>query len=200
MIRDAISCCPPEPGYTSTAAKDEAHRFLGGGGGEICAYPLEETDYTAGYDYNKYPGIHVAHVALFSTTIVILASFLVELVALVYLLGPKQFCKQWAYVLDLLVVSVSLALEILLKFASKDVLSVIPSILIIFRVWRFIRIGHGLVASTYEVQQHKLHLAVHYIEELEEKVKKYEDEPKRSVKMDKIIRRLSSSHISTSNH
>ncbi|KAL7500113.1 hypothetical protein ACHAWT_009500 [Skeletonema menzelii] len=197
VVRDAISCCPSESGYMSNKpVKEEEHRFLGGGGStEICAYPLEETDYKAGYDYSKYPGIHPAHMALYGTTLVILSSFLLELVALVYLLGPKQFCKQFAYVVDLVIVAVSLSLEVLLKHASKEVLSVIPSILIIFRVWRFIRIGHGLVASTYEIQQHKLHLAVHYIEELEEKVKKYEDEPKRPEKMDKIIRRLSSSQI-----
>ena len=168
VVRDAISCCPPESGYVSSAAKEEGHRFLGGGGStEICAYPLEETDYKAGYDYSKYPGIHVAHTALYSITLVILSSFLLELLALVYLLGPKQFFKQVTYVVDLVIVAMSLSLEILLKHASKEVLSVIPGILIIFRVWRFVRIGHGLVASTYELQQHKLHLAVSYIEELE---------------------------------
>jgi hypothetical protein len=101
---------------------------------------------------------------------------------------------------DFVVVALSLILEVLMKHASKDVLSVLPGILIIFRLWRFIRIGHGLVASTYELQQHKLHMAVEYIEELEEKVKRYEEEPTRSKQMDKIIRRLSSSHISTSQH
>mmetsp|Transcript_9443 Transcript_9443/g.14179 ORF Transcript_9443/g.14179 Transcript_9443/m.14179 type:complete len:325 (-) Transcript_9443:149-1123(-) len=196
VVRDAISCCPPESGYVSSAAKEEGHRFLGGGGStEICAYPLEETDYKAGYDYSKFPGIHVAHTALYSTTLVILSSFLLELLALVYLLGPKQFFKQVTYVVDLVIVAMSLSLEILLKHASKEVLSVIPGILIIFRVWRFVRIGHGLVASTYELQQHKLHLAVSYIEELEERVKKYEDEPTRTAKMDKLIRRLSSSNV-----
>lgn len=31
----------------------------------------------------------------------------------------------------------------------------------------------GLVASTYEVQQHKIHAAIEYIEEIEEKLKMY---------------------------
>ena len=192
VVRDAISCCPS----TYDITKEEGHRFLGGGGStEICAYPLEETDHKAGYDYSKYPGVDVAHTALYSTTLVILASFLLELLALVYLLGPRHFCKQITYVVDLVVVAVSFSLEIFLKHASQEVLSVLPGILIIFRVWRFVRIGHGLVASTFELQQHRLHIAVSYIEELEEKVKKYEDEPKRSKKMDKIIRRLSSSDM-----
>lgn len=203
IVSHAISCCPSESSTAyDAAAKEYGQRLLGPGGGstEICAYPLEETDYKAGYDYNKYPGIHVAHKALYIVTLIILSSFLLELSALVYLLGPKQFCKQITYVVDFVVVALSLILEVLLKHASKDVLSVLPGILIIFRVWRFIRIGHGLVASTYELQQHKLHIAVEYIEELEEKVKRYEEEPTRSKQMDKIIRRLSSSHISTSQH
>ena len=199
--RDAISCCPSEltNGYDA-AAKEYGGRLLGPGGGstEICAYPLEETDYKAGYDYNKYPGIHVAHKALYSLTLIILSSFLLELSALVYLLGPKQFCKQITYVVDLIVVSMSLSLEILMKHASKDVLSVLPGILIIFRLWRFVRIGHGLVSTTYELQQHKLHLAVEYIEELEEKVKRYEDEPIRSKKVDSLVRRLSGSRLNSS--
>ena len=201
VVSNAISCCPSEltTGYDA-AAKEYGQRLLGPGGGsaEICAYPLEETDYKAGYDYNKYPGIHVAHKALYIVTLIILSSFLLELLALVYLLGPKQFCKQMTYVVDLIVVSMSLSLEILMKHASKDVLSVLPGILIIFRLWRFVRIGHGLVSTTYELQQHKLHLAVEYIEELEEKVKRYEDEPIRSKKVDTLVRRLSGSRLNSS--
>lgn len=53
---------------------------------------------------------------------------------------------------------------------------------------------YGLVpsTSTYQIQQHKLHLAVSYIKELEEKVKKYEDEPNRFVKMYNLMQCLSS--------
>jgi hypothetical protein len=200
--RDAISCCPSGSSVAYDAAKEYGQRLLGPGGGstEICAYPLEETDYKAGYDYNKYPVIHVAHKALYSLTLIILSSFLLELSALVYLLGPKQFCKQVTYVVDLIVVSMSFSLEILMKHASKDVLSVLPGILIIFRLWRFVRIGHGLVSTTYELQQHKLHLAVEYIEELEDKVKRYEDEPIRSKKVDTLVRRLSGSGRLNSSH
>ena len=53
-------------------------------------------------------------------------------------------------------------------------LAALPGILIVFRLWRFVRIGHGLVASTYEVQQHKIETAVDYISELEEKLERCE--------------------------
>lgn len=39
------------------------------------------------------------------------------------------------------------------------------------------RIGHGLVASTYEIEHHKSHLAMDFIEELEEMVRKLGAEP-----------------------
>ena len=150
------------------------HRILGGSGGseEICTYTLSETDHPAGCDYHKYSGIHVAHKVLSWMTIVILGSFQLELLFLIYLIGPKNFCSQLTYVADLIVVTLSLGLEIMFKFASKEVMSVLPGILIVFRLWRFVRIGHGLVASTYEVQERKMHMAVEYIEELEKKLKR----------------------------
>ena len=39
-----------------------------------------------------------------------------------------------------------------------------------FRVWRFVRIGHGLVASTFELQEIKMHELKHYVMEVEEMV------------------------------
>ena len=71
------SCCPSD--------YNDSNRLLGGGGGvdeEICTYPLVETDNTAGCDYHKYEGVHIAHNALFWTTVVILSLFEVELLLL----------------------------------------------------------------------------------------------------------------------
>ncbi len=149
--RDAISCCSnsdydydSSSAYDATTKGDELHRLLGGGGDEeICKYPLLETDNPAGCDYNKYMGVHIAHSALFWTTIFILSVFELELLFLVYLIGPKIFCKQLTYVVDLTVVTLSLSLELLFKYASEEILSVLPGILIVFRLWRFVRIGHG---------------------------------------------------------
>ena len=81
VIRDAISCCPPD--------YNDRNRLLGGGGvdEEICTYPLVETDNTAGCDYHKYQGVHIAHKVLFWTTVVILSSFEFELLFLSELLN-----------------------------------------------------------------------------------------------------------------
>lgn len=169
VVRDAISCCPSD-------YHDDTHRFLGGGGDyeEICKYPLVETDNTAGCDSHKYEAVHIAHTVLFWMTVVILSTFAVELLSLIYLIGPKMFCSQPTYIVDFVVVISSLTLELIFKFSSKDTLAALPGILIVFRLWRFVRIGHGLVASTYEVQQHKIETAIDYIGELEEKLERCE--------------------------
>lgn len=104
----------------------------------------------------------------------ILGTFEIELLLLMYLIGPKIFCSQLAYIADIIVVTMSLALEMMFRFASDEALSALPGILIVFRLWRFVRIGHGLVSSTFELQERKIHLAVEYIEELEAKLKTYE--------------------------
>jgi hypothetical protein len=102
-------------------------------------------------------------------TVVILGLFEVELLTLIYLLGPVKFFKQFLYVLDLVIVSASLALELSLQYIGDDntVAAVLPELLIVFRVWRFVRIGHGLVASAHEVGLDKMHTALEHIEKLE---------------------------------
>lgn len=184
IIRDAISCCPVSYNEAHSSAEhhdNDAHRFLAGGGddayGHICEYPLSETAYPAGCDSHKYPGVHVAHEVLFWTTIVILVTFMVELTFLIYLLGPSKFFDELIYVIDLFVVSTSLALELTFHFLTKyQALETVPGILVIFRLWRFLRIGHGLVASTYEIGEHKNHAALEHIEELEKRLKELGDE------------------------
>lgn len=189
VIRDAISCCPATHDDESHSSGSDVQRFLGGGGddshGHICTDPLAETTYPAGCDDHKYNGVHVAHEVLFWTTIVILCTFEIELLLLIYLLGPAKFFHHLVYFVDLIIVTFSLVLELIFRHASNQTWEVLPGILIIFRVWRFVRIGHGLVASTYEVQEHNMHLAMEHIEELEERLRRYEDLPERPEKLRK---------------
>ena len=92
---------------------------------------------------------------------------------MVYLLGPKAYFSRPLYVLDLFVVTVSLVLEITFRVVHEDILNDLVGILILFRLWRFVRIGHGLVASTFELQEEKIHELKHYVQEVEEMVEKY---------------------------
>lgn len=119
-------------------------------------------------------------------TIVILSTFEIELLLLTYLVGPAKFFRQIYYVIDLFIVTCSMLLELLFHVMSKELMEVLPGMLVLFRVWRFVRIGHGLVASTHEIEEQKTHLALEHIELLEGRLGRYEAElPERPEKLRK---------------
>jgi hypothetical protein len=91
---------------------------------------------------------------LFSLTIVILSTFLVELSLLMAALGGKFFSHLF-YVIDLVVVATSFTFEIVFHSLSKDALQDVVGMFVIFRLWRFIRIGHGIVEVTAEASAEK---------------------------------------------
>lgn len=176
IVRDAVSCCPTD----ANATDDAHHRLLldhrllastdhgddhGDGHHALCtaagvaAYHAAE----AACDAHKHPAVHTAHVALLAVSISILSLFAVELVALLVALGGA-FCRNPLYVLDFIVVIASLTLEITL-FATPA--GDMWHMLVLARLWRFLRIAHGVGASTVESQHHK-HEAVHHtVSELE---------------------------------
>lgn len=181
--RDAVSCCTAsDEDIVDSHGAGEVHRFMtginrllaekGGDGhySNLCTAPLVETSDPAGCDEHKYPGVHVAHEVLFSFTLIILILFEIELLLMMYLLGPKKYFSHLLYALDLFVVTVSLVLEIIFRVVHEDILNDLVGILILFRVWRFVRIGHGLVASTFELQEERIHELKHYVQEVEEMV------------------------------
>jgi hypothetical protein len=170
--RDAVSCCPGDNENTHYSAA--VSRLLEGADGhdELCEAPLMETSYQAGCDDHKYHGVHVVHDVLFSLTILILSIFEVELLTMMYLIGVDKFFVRVLYIVDLFIVTVSLVLEILFRTLHNQIASDLIGILIFFRLWRFVRIGHGLIASTYEMQEEKLEMWKEYVEELEKIVKR----------------------------
>jgi hypothetical protein len=86
-----------------------------------------------------------------------------ELLVLLAILGPRSFFTHPLYVLDFFIVAVSLALEVTFQVIHEDDIGALLGLLVIGRIWRFVRIGHGLFASTFEVSMHK-------VEELETQV------------------------------
>ena len=166
--RDAISCCAGE-GENPHSFGMAVSRFLADpdGHGDICEAPLIETSYPVGCDDHAHTGIHVAHNVLFSFTIIILLTFEVELLTMMYLIGPDKFFARVLYVVDLFIVTVSLVLEIVFRTLHNQIASDLIGILIFFRVWRFVRIGHGFIASTLEVEHEKLEKWEQYIKDLE---------------------------------
>lgn len=183
--RDGVSCCPAEEGHRlllkdvsmaenwfrwlaeEAVAGSDSHAGGGGDHHSICEPPLTELG-PAGCDDHKYPAVHTAHIVLFSLTIVILATFEIELIVLLVTLGCYLFFTHFLYVLDLVVVTVSLVLELVFKFVvNNDLLADLTGILVFARVWRFVRIGHGLVVTTMEIETEKREAMEERMEEME---------------------------------
>lgn len=152
--RDAISCCMTDGG------DDNVRRWLEGDtkDHELCEEGAA-SDYAAGCDEYKYSQVHTVDLVLRIMTIAILSSFAIELVILMAACGVKTFFSNFFYILDLVVVSISLALEILFLILDEAQLELLVGILILSRLWRFVRIGHGIFATTYELssKQHQGH-------------------------------------------
>lgn len=172
VVQNAISCCPIQGDEINAEAG--FHRILEGDGDistdhSICMFPLVDTGHEAGCDEHKYSGVHSAHEALYWITVLILVTFEFELLFLIYLLGPVKFMQSIMYFLDFIIVTVSLALELVLHFIGHEsAAEVLPGLLIIFRLWRFVRIGHGLVASAHEMGSKKMEVALEHFDKLEE--------------------------------
>lgn len=163
--RDAISCCMADGDVHSD---DHVRRWLEGGGGhhELCVEGTE-ADYEAACDEHKHPGVHAAHLTLRISTVVILSVFIIELSILMAACGFTTFISNFFYVLDLVVVSVSLALEVLFLVLDDSQLELIAGILILSRLWRFVRIGHGIFATTYELSSKEQEKKERYSRKLE---------------------------------
>lgn len=159
--RDAISCC--------NVTEDEHHdRFLTGDDEhhDLCEAGSQGV-YEAACDPHKYPGVHTAHVTLRSITIAILSIFFIELCALIAAMGPGKFFRCCFYLLDFVVVSISLALEITFIFLDDSQVELVLGLLIAARLWRFVRIGHGIFEATHELSSKKHSNLQTYTQELE---------------------------------
>lgn len=157
--KEAISCCP--------ATVEQ----LSGGGGEeeeICEPGLEVTGYPAGCDLAHLSTVHTAEVVLFSLTIAILSLFMIELLLQMAAMTPCVFFRNGMYGIDFIIISVSLVLEITFFTLEEDAFSSLLGLLILGRVWRFIRISHGLVEVTHEVSAERYGKLLAYAELLED--------------------------------
>jgi hypothetical protein len=168
--RNAISCCPI---YDESAGQQ---RWLASDSHEakICQDSLVASpEYPVGCDDHKYPWLHTLHVAFFSITVSILGTFFIEMMLMIFCLGCVFF-KHFFYVLDLFVVSVSLVLEITLYTLNDDILATLTGLLVILRLWRFVRVGHGIVEATVELSQKRFDKVVRFNEQLEGLIKEHD--------------------------
>jgi len=180
--RDAISCCPigrSEYFYDNATnvthdvaehfrflAEDDGHGDGHDGGHNLCSSGEESYIHDATCDPHKWSAVHTAEEVFFSLTITILSLFMLELVIMASIL-QKAFFRQIFYVLDMFIVSVSLVLELVFHFAHEDLLQALSGLLVFFRIWRFVRIGHGLIEVTAEYSHRDKEALWEYAESLE---------------------------------
>lgn len=135
--RDGIVCLP-------TGDASENNEICGAG-----YAPITGGEGFVGCDENKYSVVHSIELFLFSTTMVILFSFLIELNIEMISLGPSAFFRHFFFALDYIVVTTSIILDLFLHFYhSQEELKTLVAFVVFVRVWRFIRIGHGIVEAT----------------------------------------------------
>jgi hypothetical protein len=171
IVRDALSCCPVDKGN---------ERFLAGDNNEENGGHEEHNYCDAGYVYeyeaacneHKYPAVHTIEEVLFSITIMILGLFFIELNLSMITLKPTVFFRQLFYLLDYFIVTVSLVLELTFHFLKDDLYQSLAGLLVLIRIWRFVRIGHGIVEVVAEMSHEKHQKLLAYTEELENLLKK----------------------------
>ena len=146
IVRDAVSCCNASH-YDSSHGS--SHRSLAGGQ-PLCDYPyIDMPHYPAACDDHKYASVHNVSYALFLATLFILCSFELELAALFFVLRGGFF-KNKLYLIDFVVVTAALILEVVVKYGVGTNEGDIAGVLTFARCWRFVRLGHGLVSSLHE--------------------------------------------------
>jgi hypothetical protein len=134
--------------------------------------PNEE--YAAGCDEHKWESVHTVEEVLFSFTMIILFTFFIELNIAMAALGPGVFFRQLFYLLDYFIVATSIALELTFYSLSDDAVQSLVGLLVIGRIWRFVRIGHGLIEVTAELAHRKFEVLLNYAEELENILRQHE--------------------------
>lgn len=176
--RDAISCCP----IVQEEEHDDAHlRFLegddhhGNDDHHFCAPGLQAMEeYEAGCDEHKWERVHRTEMALLSLTLFILSVFFIELTVTMIALTPQVFFRQIFYTLDYFIVTVSLGLEITFVQLDDEFLASLIGLVIMGRLWRFVRIGHGIVELSEDIAHDRETRLLIYAEELEDLLKQHD--------------------------
>jgi hypothetical protein len=162
IVRDAISCCPVIGNDGATRFLDESHLA------DVCSIPGSEpvTEFTAGCDEHKRVAVERVETALFAMTMTILTTFMIELTISMIALTPQVFFRLFFFLLDYTIVSISLALEIFFVSYKDNLYQTLVGVLVLIRIWRFVRIGHGIVEITNEVAHKDYENLLEYTEDL----------------------------------
>jgi len=177
--RDCEACCPE--------ADQSSGRWLSGGGSyePVCPTGYDSTG-EAGCDDSKWEIVHETELALHWCTVTILVIFLIENLAEMFVLGPCKFFQQFFLAVDFVVVLASLILQLVIHEMEFGQLA---TILIIFRLWRFVRIGHGIVEVAAELTHDQYEELIEFAKECDKELKaKGIMPPNKSEKVEEILK------------
>ena len=158
VIRDATSCCDASAYGSSSGSSG---RMLAGSSGSGSGHGLcegyTESTVPADCDSHQHETVHTVHEALYISSVTILSAFALELLLLLVALD-LQFFHNLLYILDFFVVYASLALEVALHNVNTTG-GDLAGALVLARVWRFMRVAHGLATVTHEAGHvtHEVH-------------------------------------------
>lgn len=182
--RDAINCVPAiflddddnNNNSNNTDNNNNQFRHLAAASADndtsyntICQEPGWEPAYDTetGCDSHKWERVHYAEEFLFGITVFILSVFFLEVLVTMIALTPRVFFRQFFYLMDFVVVPVSLGLELTFHYLNDLSLQSVVGLLVVTRIWRFVRIGHGIVEVTHKLAEREHHRLLVYTEELE---------------------------------
>jgi hypothetical protein len=158
IVRDCIACCGGEEQGHDRRWLAEDHEE------ELCPAGYHETG-EASCDGHKWHGVHTLEEVLFFTTVAILSIFFAEIMIEVWALTPCVYFRQVFYALDFFIITVSLALELFFHFVHNILIEELVGLGVIFRLWRFVRIGHGIVEITSELTHEHYEKLIEYANE-----------------------------------
>ena len=99
----------------------------------------------------------------------ILGTFLIELMLQMYAFGVKQWCSQCLHTFDFIIVFIAFTLE--LVFIGNPAIESIVGLLIVFRLWRLVRVIHVTTEALDLSNELKHHQLQQTIQKLEKKLK-----------------------------
>lgn len=109
------------------------------------------------------------------TSLSILCFFGLEQLLLMFAIDIEYFKNPW-YIVDLIVISVSLSVELVFH-------QILAELLVVFRLWRIVRIIHGILGSMHETHQKEKEAIKEVAVKIEEAFNKQDyDEAKNELK------------------
>ena len=75
---------------------------------------------------------------------------------------------------DFIIIATSLSLELIFHYADENAQETLGGFLVFFRLWRFLRIGHGLVEVTSELTHQQYDELIEYARDMESILKQQE--------------------------